>query len=70
MYQQPYGGVQAYPQQQLQPVTQAYVYDSNYQHKDKSSGNTALKYAAGIGGIGLGAYALSHMFSDSCSDSD
>lgn len=33
------------------------------------SNNTALKYAAGIGGIGLGAYVLSKAF-NSDSDSD
>lgn len=37
----------------------------------KKNKNNALKYAAGIGGIGLGAYALSRAINGDClSDSD
>lgn len=43
-------------------------YPSIQQQPNKSK-NTALKYAAGIGGIGLGAYVLSQAF-QSDSDSD
>lgn len=31
-------------------------------------GSTALKYAAGIGAAGLGAYAITKIFEDSDSD--
>lgn len=45
------------------------MYDSGHVQKSNTKSN-ALKYAAGIGAAGIGAYALTQMFSDSCSDSD
>lgn len=48
-----------------------HLYQQNNNNPSKS--NTMLKYAAGIGGIGLGAYALSHLLDNNaheCYDSD
>lgn len=63
------------PHDSTVPTAQPYYQTSTYYQQQptvtvtKPKNNTALKYAAGIGGIGLGAYVLSKAF-QSDSDSD
>ncbi|XP_055311637.1 galectin-9-like [Sitodiplosis mosellana] len=56
---------------QQNPSYNTYQTTPHYSSPPKSgSGTKALKYAAGIGGIGLGAYAISKMFDSDGSNSD
>lgn len=66
-YQQP--SLSSLPYQQY-PSYHTYHTNQSYVPQKSSTGSKALKYAAGIGGVGLGAYAISKIFESDHCDSD